>query len=277
MDNSTLGGPPIGLFINTNNSVYVAVKNQNMVQVWFEGSKTPVQNISSGLIKPNAVFVTTNGDIFIDNSYTNRRIDRWTPSATIGDPVMYVDLSCLEIFLNIYDDIYCSLSARHSILRKYSTDKANTTSIVAGNGTNGFTPYMLDGPHGIFVDTQLNLYVADSGNDRIQFFRDGEKNGTTLAGNGASGTFQLSNPAAVVLDVDGNLFIADRDYNRIVGSFGHVFRCIAGCLTPRGSASNQLNSPRRLAFDSYGNLFVSDAGNSRVQKFLLSVNACGKC
>jgi DNA-binding beta-propeller fold protein YncE len=135
---------------------------------------------------------------------------------------------------------------------------------------------MLDRPQGIFVDTRLNLYVADCNNDRIQLFQSGQLNGTTLAGNGATGTTTLSCPNGVVIDADGYLFIVDRNYNRIVGSGSNGFRCIVGCTGVIGSASNQLSAPFALNFDSYGNIFVLDAFNNRVQKFLLMANTCGE-
>ncbi|CAF1473626.1 unnamed protein product, partial [Rotaria sp. Silwood1] len=56
---------------------------------------------------------------------------------------------------------------------------------VAGTGCPGPVPNMLDHPHGIFVDTKLNLYVADTGNNRIQFFSPGIENAKTIAGFGA--------------------------------------------------------------------------------------------
>ena len=129
-------------------------------------------------------------------------------------------------------------------------------------------------PHGIYVDINFDLYVADSGNNRIQLFRSGDLNGITLAGNGAPGTITLRYPTAVVLDNDGYLFIVDSGNNRIVGSGLNGFRCLVGCSGTSGSESNQLSWPKSMAFDSYGNMFVADTGNSRIQKFLLNSNSC---
>ena len=55
-------------------------------------------------------------------------------------------------------------------------------TVVAGVGLGGSDAHMLQQPEGIFVDTDLNLYVADVKNHRIQFFRSGEINGLTIAG-----------------------------------------------------------------------------------------------
>ncbi|CAM2729577.1 unnamed protein product, partial [Rotaria socialis] len=133
---------------------------------------------------------------------------------------------------------------------------------------------MLYSPSGIFVDINFNLYVADSDNDRIQLFQPGNLNGTTVAGNGAPGTIELSYPVNVVLDAAGYLFIVDCQNNRIVGSGPNGFLCIVGCSGGWGSRSDQLFYPYSMAFDSYGNIYVADTYNNRIQKFYVSGNFC---
>jgi DNA-binding beta-propeller fold protein YncE len=132
---------------------------------------------------------------------------------------------------------------------------------------------MLNQPRGIFVDSNLTLYVADCANNRIQRFPSGQTNGITVA---ITGSITLNCPSGVVLDADGYLFIADTYYNRIVGSGPYGFRCIVGCTMAGGSALNEINQPAALSFDSYGNLFVADTYNNRIQKFLLATNSSGK-
>ena len=148
-------------------------------------------------------------------------------------------------------------------------------AIVAGTGCPGYAANMLYGPNGIFVTTNLGLYVADSYNSRVQLFQSGQLNAITVAGYGASGTVSLDTPTGVVLDGDGYLFIVDQGYGRIVGSGPNGFRCVVGC-NGSGLGSNQLYNPFTLSFDSDGNMFVSDRYNGRIQKFLLTSNSFGK-
>ena len=135
---------------------------------------------------------------------------------------------------------------------------------------------MLNKPQGIFVDKNLNLYVADCLNDRIQLILPGQLNGTTLAINGSNGTFTLACPTDIALDMDDYLFITDALNNRILGLGPFGFRCIVGCTGTTGVASYQLDHPHSLSFDSKGNLFVIEYSNNRLQKFFLSSNSCGK-
>ena len=132
---------------------------------------------------------------------------------------MPVCARCAGIFVDLNNNLYCSTHYQHQVVSQSLTDPSSPLTIAAGTGCSGSASNMLDEPFGIFVTTSLDLYVADSRNDRIQLFRRGETNGTTVAGNRSSGTtFPLRRPTGVVLDADGYLFIVDSGNNRIVGS-----------------------------------------------------------
>ena len=62
------------------------------------------------------------------------------------------------------------------------------------------------------------LYVADSGNRRIQVFWLGQLNGTTILGGGSTVNLKLSKPTTIALDVDGCLFVVDNGNDRIIAS-----------------------------------------------------------
>lgn len=236
----------------------------------------PDIRISGGMHNPMGIFVALNGDIYVDNGLSYGRVEKWSSNGTTRTTVLYVNQSCLSLFADIYGNIYCALESLHRVIKRSFNDNANTTVIVAGNGTNGAASDMLNNPRGIFVDVRLNLYVADFDNHRIQLFLPGQRNGTTVAGNGANGTIKLFYPIAIVLDVNGFLFISDTGNKRIVGSSSTGFRCIVGCWDSTGNGINYLNGPRGLAFDSDGNLFVTDGINTQIQKFFLATNSCGK-
>jgi hypothetical protein len=252
----------------------VADHTDNRIVMWLEGSINFTKIISGDLNGPDSVFVTIAGDIYVDNGW-NGRVDKWTSNATNSTPAMYVSSSCYDLFIDVYDNLYCSMKNLNQVVMKSLYSSVSTSTIVAGIGCYGSTSYMLNNPVGIFVDINLNLYVADFGNNRIQFFLSGQLNGTTKAGNGTSGTISLYQPTGITLDADGYLFIVDYGNSRIVGSGPNGFRCLVGC-SGSGAASNQLSSPVTLSFDSYGNMFVTDTGNNRIQKFLLATNSCSK-
>ena len=190
---------------------------------------------------------------------------------------MNICQQCWDLFININNVLYCSLSERHQIIAKSLNNDANLLTIVGGTGSAGSTPTTLHNPRGIFVDITLNLFVADCGNDRIQLFPSGKLSATTIVGNGSLNiTITLKCPTSIILDGDNYLYIVDSGNNRVVGSDANGFRCIIGCSGSSGSASHLLNHPWAINFDSSGNIFVSDQGNNRIQKFSVVVDPCGK-
>jgi sugar lactone lactonase YvrE len=103
---------------------------------------------------------------------------------------------------------------------------------------------------------------------------------TTLAGqvlvsgavNGTGTNAAFCDPAAMVADANGNLFVAD-SRNHAIRKItpGGVVTTFAGKLGVAGSANGtgtkaQFNSPSGLAFDPAGNLYVSDTGNGTIRK-----------
>ncbi|CAF4270023.1 unnamed protein product, partial [Adineta steineri] len=276
-DSGIVGNNPTGVFVDTSNTVYVGEPQLNRVQVWPVGHSNPTRNISNGLQNPQAIFVTTNGDIYIDNGSNNHRVDKWTLNATTSTTALTVTDTCYGLFVDKNNFLFCSNGpGLHQVIKKSLNNNATNSTLVAGIGTPGTTAYALDQPRGIFVDNNINLYVADCQNNRIQLFKNGQKNATTVAGAGAGapGNITLKHPTGVLLDSDGYLFIVDSDNDRIIASGPLGFRCIIACSNSHGSSSTQLNKPFSMSFDRHGNIFVADQNNNRIQKFLLSNNSC---
>jgi sugar lactone lactonase YvrE len=243
--------------------------------VWPNEGSVISRNISAGLKGPRGLFVTSNGDIYVDNG-NNLQVDKWTLNATSGVNVMDVTNSSISLFVDINNTLYASFDLEHKVTKVSLNSGSATPIIAAGNGTFGAGSYMLYAPSGIYVDIKFNLYVADCYNNRIQLFKSGQSNGTTVLGNGSAETIVLNRPSGITFDADGYLFITDCDNNRILGSGPNGYRCIAGCSGAAGNSSYQLNTPRGVNFDTYGNIFVADSINNRIQIFLLATNSCGE-
>jgi hypothetical protein len=276
-NSSMLSSNPAGIFIDTNNVIYVVDQAVKQIVIWSEGGNSPTRIISGGFNNAFGLFVSIAGDIYVDNGYSNGQVDKWTSNATNSTSALYVSASCYGLFIDIQNNLYCSSLLLQQVVKGSLNSGVKTSTIVAGTGCIGASSNMLYNPSGIFVDNNLNLYVADSGNNRVQMFASGQLSGTTVAGNGYSNPITLYWPSEVMLDGDGYLYIVDSNNNRVVGSGPSGFRCLVGCSGTSGSRSDQFNRPFSMRFDSYGNMFVTDALNYRVQKFLLATGACGKC
>jgi hypothetical protein len=264
---------PNGIFVNSGNNIYVSDRGapSTGVSLWLDDGATPTTVASTPSLSPRSIFVTMTKDIYIDTANPNYRVAKWSSDTNTIYSVMSTDSLCYGLFIDINDKLYCSLYNGHQVVTQEVIDGKEEEGIAAGTGSKGSDSYTLFSPSGIFVDINFDLYVADSGNNRIQLFLSGQMSAVTIAGS----TTSLKYPTGVVLDADKYLFIVDSDNHRIVRSGPNGFQCIIGC-SGRGSSSDQLDSPMSLSFDSFGNIFVTDYRNARIQKFLLSTSLCGK-
>ena len=108
------------------------------------------------------------------------------------------------------------------------------------------------------------MYVADSGNNRIQKFDAG---GNFLLKWGAFGTgnSQFKSPTDVGVDTTGNVYVTDA-FNYRVKKFDSngAFLAVWGS---QGSNNGQFNAPYGIEVDASLGVLVSDSNNHRVQRF----------
>jgi hypothetical protein len=149
------------------------------ILVWSKESIGPVRNLTVRLYDLTSLFVTINGNLYFENRDKTGQIDKWTIGSTSSVIVTKFTKNCYGLFIDMNDNLYCSMRYEHRVM-KISTDSSTTNVTgVAGTGSPGNAANKLDKPWGIFVDTSFNLYVADSGNNRIQFFPSGQLEGKT--------------------------------------------------------------------------------------------------
>jgi len=164
-------------------------------------------------------------------------------------------------------------------------------------------------PTGITIDSSGNIYVVDTGNNRIQKF-DSSRNFILKWGNFGDGNGQFSSPVGIAVDSSGNVYIADSGNRRIqkfdssgnfilkwsgfsyprwiaIDSFDNVYivdyyhHCIRKFDSSgnfilewgsNGNSNGQFINPTGITIDSFGNIYVIDTRNSRIQKFDSSGN-----
>ena len=174
-NSSVVGYNLYAIFVDTNNTVFATDGQNGRIIIWRNGSTSRTTNITTSLSYPYSLFVSSDDAIFVVNDYSNHQVDRWTLNGTRLPSPMTSCHQCSGLFVDINNNLYCSQYAFNQVVRTSLSNPDNTLTIVADNGCPGSTLNMLSSPYGIFVTTILDLYVADSGNDRIQLFRRGEE------------------------------------------------------------------------------------------------------
>lgn len=180
-----------------------------------------------------------------------------------------------------------------SVIRKIDPSGIITTICgIAGNpGYNGdnipASAAQLNGPEGLTLDGNNNLYIADKFNERIRKINLNTGIITTIAGAGHHGGWQgydygngvlatdanLDFPTGVAVDCGGNIYIADWGSQTvrkitpdgIINKFAGTY---AGGYNGDDIQANsaQLNSPSGVAVDCAGNVYIADSWNNRVRK-----------
>ena len=149
-----------------------------------------------------------------------------------------------------------------------------------GTLVKSFGAGMIAWPHGMFVDHDGNVWVADAvgyapvpdgwGHVVLKFSPDGELLMTLgTKGEAGAGPSHFTKPSDVLVAPNGDIFVADGHdgdgNNRIVkfasdGTFLKEWGTV-------GTEDGQFHDPHALAMDSRGRLFVGDRGNNRIQIF----------
>ena len=160
--------------------------------------------------------------------------------------------------------------------------------VIAGDGTQGTSAPVsgpardaaLSQPTSSAVDSDGNVYIADTGNNVIEKVTpSGEL--SVIAGGGAiapaiggqATTISLSSPSGVAIDAQGNLFIADTGHDLVLKvTPDGVLSVIAGgggtvpSTTPTTATATALNQPHGLAVDGNGNVYIADTGNNVIER-----------
>ncbi len=131
-------------------------------------------------------------------------------------------------------------------------------------GSRGSGDGQFSDPEAVAVDQSGNVFVADTGNHRIEKFTN---TGTFLLQWGSMGSAngQFDSPEGVAVDGAGNVFVTDLNNNRIE-KFDNTGTFLTG-WGAAGTGDGQFSGPVGVAVDATGNVFVADRFNNRVQKF----------
>jgi sugar lactone lactonase YvrE len=270
---------PVAVAVDGSGNIYVVDSQTAHVQV-FDPSGKFLSVIGSGsgggngqFNYPYGIAIDNSGNIYVQDNL-NARIQKFDPTgkfllsfgssgssngqfrslagiAVDGSGNVYVVDSALDRVQKFDPNGQVKL-----VFGSFASNKFDPTGVISGG--------KFDGPRGVAVDNSGNIYVADTGNDRVQKF---DPNGRFLLlfGGPGSAAGQFDTPDSVATDSTGNVYVLDSGNDRI-----EKFDSNGKFISAFGSAGYQGGSgkflaPSNIAVDSSGKVYVADTGNYRVQ------------
>ena len=259
---ASLGPGPIGIALDGKGSVYIADTGDNRVRV-----------INTATHKINAFAGSGN----LCSPIWATCGDGGTPTAAAMGPPH-------GLAVDGAGNVYIA-DSRDNRIRLVKSGQINTFAGTVGQNNHGFggdggspTSALLAAPNGVFVDSSGNIYISDTGNQRVREIKANVNIINTILGGGNGGdggaatAAQLANPFAVALDSAGNYYIADTANNRIREVSGGMISTVAGHGEADYSGDNgpplsaTLNAAEGVAVDASGNIFIADSLNRRVRE-----------
>jgi len=277
--------------------------------VFGQGSYTSdtASTTMSGMNAPTEVSFDKAGDLWVADSFNNRVLEFTAPLKAGSSPSFVLGQSDYSSNLDggqqslslpssvAFDksgNLWTADELNNRVLEFPSPLSTGTNATVAigqmsltlespGNGQSGL--YV---PFDAVVDGSGNLWVSDSGNNRILEFKApfstgmnatlviGQPSFTSYA-NGTSAS-ALNFPAGIAFDSSGDLWVADAGNSRVLEfappfSTGMSASLVIGqadfVSSAPGVSASRLFAPFSVAFDALGSLYVADGGNSRVLGF----------
>jgi uncharacterized protein (TIGR03437 family) len=240
----------------------------------FSGDNGPAT--SAAIAGPAGLAFDAAGDLYLADS-ANDRVRRVSPSGIIttvagaGGPVAGDYSGCAPQPASLNrptalaagpgGTVYVADTGNHRVM---ALSPAGQLTLFAGTGTAGnsgdggpATAATLKAPAGLAVDSAGNVYIADTGNNRLRKVTPG----------GAINTVgpAFGGPTGLAFDTSGNLYIAESTAYRLsrmkpdgtVTPYGGTgFNTVSAAPVPR--APNELDDPVAVAVDPFGSVYIAD-------------------
>ena len=130
------------------------------------------------------------------------------------------------------------------------------------NGTDGLN----NAEGSIAIDSQGQVYVADTGNKRVVILSEGGAY-EGLIGQQSQAQYNFECPSSVAISPNGDIFVLDSCFHNIqIYRSSRYYRSGIGIKGVAGSDNSHFNSPSAIAIVNDNTILVADSNNRRVQE-----------
>jgi hypothetical protein len=223
---------------------------------------------TSSLSWPTGLAVDGNGDVYIADSLNGRVLVEMLSGSGYSEvtiPTGYA-YRVEGVTVDGGGNVYIAVAGEGLILKEALSAGGYTQSVVASS---------LNYPEAVGVDSQSNVYVTDTRNNRVLKFASGTYIESVVS------TSALNSPDGVALDGRGNIYIADSVDDRVLEEDLADPPTLSFATTAPGSTSS--DSPKTVTLEYVGNAALAfpipASGNnpSIATNFTLGSGAASDC
>ena len=252
----------------------------------FDPSGKPLKHFGAGLFDtPHGLYVDNDGNVWAtdgqiwEEKKIGLQVFKFSPNGkllltlgragvsgdgpdTFGAPVTVVVAANGDVFVQDGHD-GCKCPNRR--IMKFTKDG----KFVKAWGKQGSAPDQFGGLHGLAMDSQGRLLIADRTNNRIQVF--------TQDGKFIAAWTQFGRPSGIAIDKDDNLYVSDSQSGGRLSPNDGMKRGIRigsindGKVTafiPDSDSTRYTSNAEALAVDRQGNVYGAENGDRDVKKYV---------
>lgn len=269
-------GSPAGIALDPSGAVYVVDSFQSRVVTMTSTGKVLATwgKLGSGrgeFLVPESIAFAPSGHVFVADTHQGR-IEKFSPSGKLqgmfgkAATVPYVLGEAGGVAVDSRGDVYVTDEINDRLQIRSPSGGLRAVEgyygfVATEKGTKGLGQFWE--PHGVAVDSQGTIYVADTYNERIQILSNrGPIGAFGTKGNGP-GQFLL--PYGVAVDSQRNLYVVEFGNHR-VQKFSPDGKKVLWTVGSAGHGTGQFFLPEGITVDTHGNVYVADTGNDRIVK-----------
>ena len=219
----------------------------------------------------NLYLAEMDDDLIYEYTTSGKLVTKWGGTGHGPGQLTYPEKLAFDAQGNLYvtefgSPSYGGSTGENDRIQKFSP----TGTPLARWGTLGSGPGQFNGPVGIAIDQQGNIYVADVANHRIQKLSSAGQPLSQWHTVGSGVGEYTETGYDLALDANGNVYVSEPHPSgpgdERIEKFSPAGEPLAH-WGGSGSGPGEFNKPFGLTVDMKGNVFVVDSGNNRIQEF----------